>query len=147
MNRLFNRTAMTALTALFAVAAADLAASTANAQPYNPGYQPGYAAPVVRRDRDRDRDREREREMRRECKSEPIQSIGGSRLSENGAMNSAINLWRRDVIARFGKEFAEYEVAQKAAPRCYHSDILGKLLKQCTITAVPCRVPPDVLPR
>jgi hypothetical protein len=145
MSRSYARLAMIALPVVAVVGAADLLVSTTNAQPYNPGYNPGYYQGYtpeyrIRRHRDRDRD---EYSGRRECKPDFIQATGSSRWGEGGALKSAKDFWRRDVVSRFGKEYAEYEMAQKQQPRCYHSDInvLGHRFLQCTIAAAPCRVP------
>jgi hypothetical protein len=146
MSRSYARIALIALPIAVAIGAADLISSTTYAQPYNPGYNPGYypgytPGSRVRRDRDRDRD---EHSTRKDCKPEYIQATGSSRWGDGGALSSAKNYWRRDVVSRFGKEYAEWQFANAAQPRCYDSDIsiAGHHFRQCTISAAPCRVQP-----
>jgi hypothetical protein len=75
---------------------------------------------------------------RRECKQEAIEGAGASRPTEGWAKSTAIKRWRNEVIARFGKEFAEYQDASAVSDRCYHTE--SGMFTQCTIRAVPCRV-------
>src|SRR5262249_31176335 len=99
MKRSFTRIAM--MTAI-AVAAADVTSSASFAQG-GPGYQqgPGYYVPPPRRDRDRDSDRG-DRSLgakvaQGECKSGAesfIRVVGGARITQNGAKNSADSAWR-----------------------------------------------------
>lgn len=122
MTLTFKRGTVIGLALITAILAADLLGSTAYAQ-----------SP---------RQREREREERlahRECKPESIEGIGASRPTLSWARSSAISRWRNEVIARFGKEFAEFDDARDVSPRCFHTET--GLLKQCAVRAVPCRVP------
>jgi hypothetical protein len=84
----------------------------------------------------------------RQCKAEPIEVTGSPMWGKSGAQSRAVDAWSQDVVSRFGTEYAEYAMAERQQPRCFHSAMRhGPLLFrhhdwQCTITAVPCRVPP-----
>jgi hypothetical protein len=120
MTHAFKRGTFIGLAMITAIVAADLLGSTAYAQ-----------SP-------RQRERE-ERLAHRECKPESIEGIGAARPTFSWARSSAISRWRNEVIARFGKEFAEFDDARDVSPRCFHTET--GYLKQCAVRAVPCRVP------
>jgi hypothetical protein len=153
MKRSITRIAM--MTAI-AVAAADLTASASFAQG-GPGYQqgPGYYVPPPRRDRDRDRDRDDRGDRslgakvaQGECKSGAesfIRVVGGARITQNGAKNSADSAWRSAVIAAFGEEWGTLALARTSGRsqfnphedyRCFQTRLS---LWRCEAAAYPCR--------
>jgi hypothetical protein len=150
MKRSITRIAM--MTAI-AVAAADLTVSASFAQG-GPGYQgPGYYVPPARRDRDRDRDDRGDRSLgsrvaQGECKSGPesfIRVVGGARITQNGAKNSADSAWRSAVIAAFGEEWGTLALARTGGRsqfnphedyRCFQTRLS---LWRCEAAAYPCR--------
>jgi hypothetical protein len=131
MSRFFTRMTISALTTAVAFGVADLLASISYAQSFRHEH-PSHERP-------------------RQCKGEPIQVTGPPKWFHNGAMRTAIDAWSQDVVSRFGTQYAEYDLADGKQPRCFHSPLRHGLLLlrhrdwQCTITAVPCQVPPGTM--
>lgn len=75
--------------------------------------------------------------QQQDCKSE-ISATGRAALTETGARNNAITSWRRNVIARYGEFYANFEKGQGTALRCAKT-LMG--LQRCEAHGRPCAVP------
>jgi hypothetical protein len=85
---------------------------------------------------DRDRDR-----GKRECKSETIKSAGkASILGKGRATRLAIDNWQREVRAKYGERFMQWDRASKRNNECESASIgaLGKFNMRCTVSGIPC---------
>jgi hypothetical protein len=83
------------------------------------------------------------REYWEECTFE-VQSTGRSRHRVSNAENEAVESWQRDVTATYGSLFADYKWAKSDVRRCVPAEktMFGQKTA-CTITAVPCKAPPQ----
>lgn len=80
--------------------------------------------------------------MAQSCKSDMITATGSAGFTERGAKNNAIANWRRDVVARYGEFWADFEQARDAdVSLCAHT--MMKILLRCEARGRPCLVSAD----
>ena len=73
------------------------------------------------------------------CKNETVVATGRSSLTLNGARDNAIVAWRREVIARFGVFWAEFDQARnKSVATCAHTNL--RIFVSCEARGQPCMV-------
>ena len=75
-----------------------------------------------------------------ECK-EIINAAGSATLmGEGAAMRSAITNWQRDVIAKWGSQWMQWEKAADKVHDCGPASVgtLGRYMIRCTLAARPC---------
>lgn len=75
-----------------------------------------------------------------ECK-DLINAAGSATImGQASAMRSAITNWQRDVIAKWGSRWIEWEKAQDKQADCGPASVgtLGRYMIRCTLVARPC---------
>ncbi|HXF54457.1 MAG TPA: hypothetical protein VNK52_10080, partial [Hyphomicrobiaceae bacterium] len=70
-----------------------------------------------------------------DCKAEVV-ATGRAAFTLNGAKNNAITNWRRDVVARYGEFYADFEKAKDANVERCGKTIIG--MQRCEARAKPC---------
>ena len=73
------------------------------------------------------------------CKPETVVATGRSSLTLAGAKDNAIVAWRREVVAKYGAFWAEFELARdKTVERCAHTNL--RVFVVCEARGQPCTV-------
>lgn len=73
------------------------------------------------------------------CKSETVVATGRSALTLAGAKDNAVVAWRREVVAKYGAFWAEFDLARdKTVERCAHTNL--RVFVVCEARGRPCTV-------
>jgi hypothetical protein len=70
------------------------------------------------------------------CKSS-FTSNGNLKITKLGALSSAREVWKAQVRAQYGAEYANWGVARGKSSSCEKNGIIFNY--QCAVTARPCR--------
>jgi hypothetical protein len=70
-----------------------------------------------------------------QCK-DTVTATGRAAFTLNGAKSNAITNWRRDVVARYGEFYADFEKAKDANVERCGKTIIG--MQRCEASAKPC---------
>jgi len=84
-----------------------------------------------------------QQEVEERCKIEPIRAAGPATILGKGrARRLAITNWQREVRAKFGERYMDFNKAREARFECEAASIgtLGKFNQRCNVSGHPCRL-------
>lgn len=82
-------------------------------------------------------------EVEERCKREPIRAAGPATILGKGrARRLAITNWQREVRAKFGERYMDFNKAREANFECEAASVgaIGSLNQRCVVSAHPCRI-------